>query len=98
MRHAVSDRSHRLVRAVVGIWLAAATAASAQSAGPRNGDVRDGRDYQPTEAEVARRERAAGVPDDRSETDTVERMYDKMMRREHEEIGTPLPPNTPYIR
>ena len=84
-----------------GAALAAAFLCAAPAWAQRNGDVRGGKDNQPTQGEVRSREQAAGVTpppaEQQRETGTVDQLYRNLMGKERTDGLTTAPanPNAP---
>lgn len=89
------------MRRSTGAALAAAVLCAAPAWAQRNGDVRGGKDNQPTQGEVRSREGAVGVTpppaEQRRETGTVDQIYRNLMSKERADGITTAPadPNAP---
>lgn len=79
----------------IAMLLASATGAGAQV--PRNGPEWGGKDHQPTEAEVLRRERRAGVQTPKARRDQDKRTVDQLDQQLLREEGLDAPRSPAHL-
>lgn len=93
--HGTSAMRAASVSALTAAVLLAASVASAQV--PRNGDEYGGKDHEPTQAEVSRRENAAGVAPSPRRANEDNRSVEQLGRQllGAEQADPPRPANSP---
>ena len=71
-----------MIAMAAALLMAPATSFAQSGAPAREGNIWDWRDHQPTEAEVSRMEKAAGLAATPSDKASVENLYQQLMRQQ----------------